>query len=354
MPSDDSRPTRIQQRMPDPEIGEVAKPDQTRPTRKSGSSLKRKPEASGDGSRKKRAMSGRQSAPLLLKRKLSSVPSDPKKIRAFRFPSMFRNNPHLPAYTLDGEVRYGVVEPSDEYLKFYDKAPAKKDPNVANRRTPRTPQASSSYTQGRVIRPTRSVKNQFGFSPLTTISERSETTSLMRPAKNEPPMRVPSRLFDRMNANKRKRWTSPESIPNPKGNSSGFGGVEFYGNAEEDEIAGQQPGKVRRMSHLQNFGSQGTTNSVLSRPCIGSNPASQRRLYQSQTRRAHLKCRRPAIVTGATARARMKDPLRRPRRHHPPLPILGQPPSHKYAPMPTNIGLRGLCQLLPRSFHGLR
>lgn len=218
MPSDDSRPTRIQQRMPDQEIGEVAKPDQTRPTRKSGSSLKRKPEASGDGSRKKRAMSGRRSAPLLLKRKLSSVPSDPKKIRAFRLPTMFRNNPHLPAYTLDGEVRYGVVEPSDEYLKFYDKAPARKDSNVENRRTPQTPQASSSYTHGRVIRPTRSVKNKFGFSPLTTISERSETTSLMRPAKNEPPMRVPSRLFDRMNANKRKRWTSPESIPNPKGN----------------------------------------------------------------------------------------------------------------------------------------
>ena len=38
-------------------------------------------------------------------------------------------------------------------------------------------------------------------------------------------MRVPSRLFDRMKATKRKRWTSrtlPEPIPNPKGKSYGF------------------------------------------------------------------------------------------------------------------------------------
>lgn len=257
---------KLKQRMPDQEIREVAKPDQTRPTRKSGSSLKRKPEASGAGSRKKRAMSDTQAAPPPIKRKSSSAPSDPKKVRAFGLPSMFRNNPHLPAYTLDGEVRYGVVEPSDEYLKFYDKAPANKDTNVAIGSTPQTPQASSSSTHSRVIRPTRSVKTQFGFSPLETISERSETAPSMRPA---PPMRVPSRLFDRMNANKRKRWTSPESIPNPKGKSSGFGKAELYGNAEEDDIAGQQPGKVRRTSHLKNPGSQGTTNSVSSRPCTG-------------------------------------------------------------------------------------
>lgn len=74
-----------------------------------------------------------------------------------------------------------------------------------------------------------------------------------------------------MNANKRKRWTSSESIPNPKGKSYGLGEVEFYGNAEEDEdnIAGQQPGKVRRTSHLQIFSSQGSANFDTSRACTG-------------------------------------------------------------------------------------
>ena len=121
---------------------------------------------------------------------------------------------------------------------------------------------------GRVVRPSRSVKNQFGFSPLTTISERSETTPSRRPAENRPPMRVPSRLFDGMNANQRKRWSSPEFIRNPKGESYGLGEVEVYGKAEDgSKIAGQQPGKVRRTNHLQNFGSQGTANSASSRPC---------------------------------------------------------------------------------------
>lgn len=222
--------------MLDQEIREVAKPDQTRPMRIPGSSLKKGLEASGDESRKKRAMSGRQSVPPPIKRKLSPVPSDPKKLRVFGLPSMFRNNPHLPAYTLDGEVRYGVVEPSDEYLKSPDEAPAKKDSNIANGSTPQTPQAGSSST----------AKNQFGF---------------MLPIK--------FRLFDGMNAKKRKRWSSPEFIRNPMGESYGLGEVEVYGNAEENgsKIAGQQPGKVRRTNHLQNFGSQGTANSASSRPC---------------------------------------------------------------------------------------
>ena len=263
------------------------------------------------------------------------MPSDPKKLRVFGLPAMFRNNPHLPAYTLDGEVRYGVVEPSDEYLNFPDEAPAKEDSNIANGSTPQTPQAGSSSTHGKVIRPSRSVKKQFGFSPLTTISERSETTPLRRPAENRPPMRVPSRLFDGMNANQRKRWSSPEFIRNPKGESYGLGEVEVYGNAEEDgsKIAGQQPGKVRRTNHLG--------------PALASNPTSQRRLYRSRTRRAHSKCRRPAIVTGAAARARMRDTLRRPRRKYPPSPILGPIASPNYAPMQP-------CQLLPRSSNGLR
>lgn len=92
----------------------------------------------------------------------------------------------------------------------------------------------------------------------------------MQPAKNRPPMCVPSRLSDRMKTNKRKRWTSPESTHNPKGKSYGLGEVKLYGNAEdEEETAGHQPGKVRRTSHLQNFSSQGAVNSLPSQPCTG-------------------------------------------------------------------------------------
>lgn len=66
-----------------------------------------------------------------------------------------------------------------------------------------------------------------------------------------PAIRYPSRYLDRMNRNKRKRWTSPDTIPDLKSVSYGRGEAEFYGNAEEDEelddIAGhQQPRKVRR------------------------------------------------------------------------------------------------------------
>lgn len=255
----------LDQEMPDPEIREVAKPKQTKPIFKSVSSLKRLSGASGVGRGKKRSMSGNQPTPAPTKRKLSPVPSDPEMLRALGLPSIFRKYRNLPAYTADGLALYGGVKPSDDYLKLHDESPANTDSNIAGS-TPQTPQAISSSIHGRVIRPTRSVKRQFGFSPLTPISERSETTPPLQPAKRRQPMRFPSRLLDRMNANKRKRWTSPESIPNPKGKSYGLGEMEFYGNAkeDEDEIAGQQPGKVRRTSHLQNFSSQGAASS---RPC---------------------------------------------------------------------------------------
>lgn len=178
----------------------------------------------------------------------SVMPTDPEKLRALGLSSALRKYRNLPSYTANGEVRYGNMEPSDDDLEVHNEAPANTDPDTASGRTPQTPQARSGST----------VKRQFGFSPLTTISERSETTSSMQPAKTQPPMRVPSRLFDRMNANKRKRGTSTESIPNSKG-------------AEEDEVevAGQQLGKVRRTSQLQGFSSQGAANSVSSRPCTG-------------------------------------------------------------------------------------
>lgn len=229
---------------------------QARPMPKSESSMKRKTEASGTGQRKKRAMSGKQSAPPTFKWKLTPMPTDPEKLRALGLSSALRKYHNLPSYTANGEVRYGNMEPSDDDLKVHDEAPSNTDPDFASGRKPQTPQASSSST--RVVRPTVSVKRQFGFSPLTTISEQSETTPSMQPAKTQPPMRVPSRLFDRMNAEKRKRGTSPESILKPKG-----------AEEDEDEVAWQQPGKVRRTSQLQGFSSQGAANSVSSRPCTG-------------------------------------------------------------------------------------
>lgn len=212
-----------------------------------------------------------QSEPPLIKQKSSRVLSDPKMLRARRIHTFFCNYRNLPAYTADGEVRYGVLKPSDDYVQFPDEVTTNPDSNITNDHTTQDSQASGISAHGRIIRLMRSVKRQYGFSPLTTISERSEATPPVKPAKSQPPMRVPSRLFDRMNANKRKRWTSPEPIHNPKEKSHGLDKVEFCGNAEEDEnqIAGQQPAKVRRTSNSHNFSSQGAANSVPSGPCTG-------------------------------------------------------------------------------------
>lgn len=51
-----------------------------------------------------------------------------------------------------------------------------------------------------------------------------------------------------MNANKRKRGTSPEYIPDPKEQHTELGGLKISGTIEEDEdkVAGQQPSKLRR------------------------------------------------------------------------------------------------------------
>lgn len=194
---------------------------------------------------------------------------DPEIIHALGLPSIFRKYRQLPTYTAGGQALYGPVPPSNNYMSFHDKAPANTDSSMANASTPQTPQASGSSVPGRLIRRTHSVKKRFGFSPLTTILEREETTSLTQPAKSRPAMRIPFRLVDRVKANKRKRWTSPEFFSNPKGKSYELGEVEFYGNVEEveDTIAGQQPGKVRWTSQLKTFSSQVAVNSDTSRPC---------------------------------------------------------------------------------------
>ena len=86
-----------------------------------------------------------------------------------------------------------------------------------------------------------------------------------------PSIRFPSRTLDRM-ATKRKRWGSPETIPNPKGKSYGLGEAEFYGNSNGDEngVMEQQPGKLRRTSESEDFSSQVAGNPHKARPYTGS------------------------------------------------------------------------------------
>lgn len=237
--------------MLDQGIREVVNSHQTGPGCKTLSSPKR-PMARRSSRRERRPSSRKPPAPRPIKRKLSPVPSDPETLRAVGLPSMFRKYRHLPAYTADGSVLYGPVTPSHDHMKFHqaDEAATNKDSDVDEVSTPQTPQARSSVP-GRLIRPARSVKRQFGFSPLETISERSESTPPTKPVKNPPPIRFPSRTLDRMNKNKRMRWSSPVTIAE----------VEFYGNTGEDkeeeaDIAGHQPGKVRRTSQSPNFSSQ--------------------------------------------------------------------------------------------------
>lgn len=137
---------------------------------------------------------------------------------------------------------------------------------------------------------------RFGFSPMTKIMESSEITPPTQPVKNQPPIRSPSRSLDRMKANKRKWWTSPGTIPNPKRKSYGLGEAEFYGNVEdndEDEISGQKPGKVRRTSQLRNFSSQGATKTNHSWPCTGNQP---------------IIPKTPILVTNAAGRFKVPSP----------------------------------------------
>lgn len=115
-------------------------------------------------------------------------------------------------------------------------------------------------------------------------AERSPTTRRIHRDQEEPrqaqsgesgitaTIRFPSRSLDRM-AIKRKRWGSPDIIPNPKGKSYGLGEVEFYGNSEEFEKNGvteQQPGKLRRTSESGDFSSQVAGNPHKARPYTGS------------------------------------------------------------------------------------
>lgn len=137
---------------------------------------------------------------------------------------------------------------------------------------------------------------QFRFSPMTKVIESSKITLPTKPAKNQPPIRFPSRLLDRIKANKRKRWTSPKTIPNLKRKSYELGEAKFYGNVEDndkDEISGQKPGKIRRTSQLQNFSSQRATKTNLSWPCTGNQP---------------IIPKTPILVTNAAGRFKVPSP----------------------------------------------
>ena len=157
------------QEMPNQDIREVGQSNEMGPVRKSLSPSKSQT-TGGSSHRNRRPSSRKPSALPPIRREFSSVPSDPKTLKAVGIPSMFRKHRHLPVYEADGSVLYGPVAPSDDHLKFQqiEEASADKDSDIDDVSTPETPQASSSVA-GRSIRPTRSVRRRFGFSPLTTI-----------------------------------------------------------------------------------------------------------------------------------------------------------------------------------------
>lgn len=85
-----------------------------------------------------------------------------------------------------------------------------------------------------------------------------------------PTIRFPSRFLDGTLAGKRKRWESPDMVPNPKGKSYGLGEAESYGSPEEDGVTEQQPGKLRRTSKSADFSSQAAGDPDKARPYTGS------------------------------------------------------------------------------------
>lgn len=88
--------------------------------------------------------------------------------------------------------------------------------------------------------------------------------------KMTPFIRFPSRFLDRTLASKRKRWGSPDTVPDPKDRSYGLGEAESYGSSEEDGVMEQQPGKLRRTSKSADFSSQAGGNPDQARPYTGS------------------------------------------------------------------------------------
>lgn len=249
--------------MPDSEIGELVQSNRTEPSRNTMSPSQGQTAADRLIQRKKKALSCKPMVPLPIARKLEPMP-------------FFCNHEDLPAYTADGRALYGPVVASKDHQKFQqlDEGPASEGSEMDDVDTPETPQ-DSRLGLGRLIRPTHSVKSRFGFSPLTPVSESSEPAPQAQEKTTAPTQTSstkailwPSRNLNRR-INKRKRWTSPDIIPNPKGKSHELGEVEFYGNSGKDGEDGapeNQPSKVRRTCQTQNFSSQVTGSLDASRP----------------------------------------------------------------------------------------
>lgn len=352
----------------------------------------------GYTSKKRRAFSRKPLLPLQVEHNSQPVPSSPESLSSVGIPTIFRNKHHLPTYTPDGTALYGKVQtitnaldpnasPENHHMSQQaGEASVSEDSDIdhvsgnggttgrlveaalqeaAQSIQERTPEISrgSRWGLGSLIESARSVTRRLGFSPLTTVSEISEsilqtpkpTMVPMQTKKNSlptsvrakrakhrrhidsvaksakpihigpgqrdkqprakkatpasgateatatdaehspatrrthrdqeearlaqsgesemtPTIRFPSRSLDRM-ATKRKRWGSPDTIPNPKGKSYGLGEAEFYGNfdeTEKDGVTEQQPGKIRRTSESGDFSSQVAGNPHKARPYTGS------------------------------------------------------------------------------------
>lgn len=211
------------QEIPDKEFGELVQSNPTEPVR---DTLSHSQSQTADRStrRKGKAVSRNPMVPLLVKRNLETVRSYLTASKS----AVFRNKKHLPVYTANGQALYGPVEPSEDHLHF--QPPYQSLANEGSE--------ISRSRLGRFTRPTHSVKNRFGLSQLSPVSERSESSTQA--------ILFPSRNLNRM-MNKRKRWTSPDIIPYPKGKSDALSEVESYGGEGDDGVLENQPGKVRDM-----------------------------------------------------------------------------------------------------------
>lgn len=253
----------LDQEMSDKEFGVPVQSNLTEPVRSTPSHSQGQ-SAHRSTRRKEKAVSRNPMVPLPVKRNLEPVPS----YLAAGNPAIFRNNKHLPVYTADGHALYGPVKPSEDHLNFQppDKPLANEGSDMSRSRLER------------FTRPTHSVKRRFGFSQLSPVSEGSESApqAQAQPIQTNSTQAIlfPSRNLNRM-MNKRKRWTSPDIIPNPKGKIAALSEAGFYGGDEDDGVLENQPGKVRRTSQSRNFSSQVAGSLGKSRPYTGQQPISK-------------------------------------------------------------------------------
>lgn len=253
----------LDQKMPDKKFGEPVQSNPTEPVRNTLSHSQGQT-ANRSTRRKEKTVSRNPMVPLPVKRNLEPVPS----YLTTGKPAIFCNNKHLPVYTADGQALYGPVEPSEDHQNF---------------QPPDEPRANEGSDMSRsrferFTRPTHYGKTRIGFSQLSPVSEISESApqAQAQPIQTNSTQALlfPSRNLNKM-MNKRKRWTSPEIIPNPKGRSDALSEMDFYGGDEDDGVLENPPGKVRRTCQSQNFSSQVAGGLSKSRPYNGQQPISK-------------------------------------------------------------------------------